>query len=336
MNTLSNCCVWSTLSKFSPQWRKRTVFVGLLVSLIWFASSCGFHPPTISTLNRKGTVPIHPKRLVVLRSDLLAYTVALGITPVGAPKNSSSPFVQLEPTQWQKIEETGDALLPTNLERILSLKPDLILGYKGQEEVYPLLSQIAPTILVDFGVSFDQDWQKFFYQVAQILGKKEEASQVVANYQTRLQSLKTRMETRLSSTKVSVIKVIQQRIALYNKVSFGGRILEEIGLSRPPSQTLDAQTALRRSGFTIADVVSWESLSDIDADVIFVISDQIGSSHSPLAQLRTQPLWSRLKVVQRGRVYEVGYYWYGYGPIAANKVLDDLEKYILKPPHPTL
>lgn len=123
--------------------------------------------------------------------------------------------------------------------------------------------------------------------------------------------------------------MIQQQIALYNKVFFGGRILQEVGLSRPTSQTLDTQTALRRSGFTIADVVSWERLSDIDADVIFVISDDIGRPHNSLDQLRTQPLWSRLKVVQQGRVYEVGYYWQGFDPISANKVLDDLEKYVV-------
>jgi iron complex transport system substrate-binding protein len=174
-----------------------------------------------------------------------------------------------------------------------------------------------------------------FYQVADALGKKHKASQVVADYRTRIAQFKARMGTRLSSTKVSVIHVRQQEIATYNKVSFGGRILAEVGLSRPLSQTLDAQTALRRSGFTFADVMSWESLSNVDADVMFVISNEIGRPHNSLDQLRTQPLWSRLKVVQQGRVYEVGYYWQGFGPISANRVLDDLEKYVLKSPHPT-
>lgn len=314
--------------------RKSLIFLGLLVFLSLFALSCGFHPPTISNQNPTRIVPLHPKRVVVLDADLLENTLALGLTPVGAPKKSS--FFQLEPTVWQTIEETGNASLPTNLEQILSLKPDLILGKKGNSEVYPLLSQIAPTILIDPVGGFDRDWKKFFYLVADALGQKQKALEVMANYQTRLAQFKARIGTRLSSTKVSVIKVIQREIFPYNNVLFGGHILEEVGLSRPPSQTLDAQAAFRKTGFTFADVVSWESLSNIDADVMFVISERIGSSHSPLAQLRTQPLWSRLKVVQRGRVYEVGYYWFGYGPIAANRVLDDLEKYILKPPHPTL
>lgn len=304
------------------------VLIGVLVLVLF--TDCEFHPPTISNLNRTRTVPIHPKRVVVLRPNLLDYALALGITPVGAPKESSSRYVQLEPTQWQSIEETGDYWSPPNLEKILSLKPDLILSDKGQQEVYPLLSQIAPTV-VGYGMSFDTDWKKLFYQAADALGKKEKASQVVADYQTRIAQFKARMGTRLSSTKVSVIYLIEQEIWVFNKIFFGGRILEEVGLSRPTSQTVDAQTARRMSSFSTSYKVSLESITDlIDADVMFVVSYDFGRPHSSLDQLRTQPLWLRLKVVQQGRVYNVGSYWVGFGPISANRVLDDLEKYVLQ------
>ncbi|MEO0836217.1 MAG: hypothetical protein AAFY16_09560 [Cyanobacteria bacterium J06642_3] len=49
-----------------------------------------------------------------------------------------------------------------------------------------------------------------------------------------------------------------------------------------------------------------------------------------LASLKADPLWSKLEAVQQEKVYEVGDYWIGNGVIAANAVLDDLHKYLVK------
>jgi len=51
---------------------------------------------------------------------------------------------------------------------------------------------------------------------------------------------------------------------------------------------------------------------------------------SALADLKAEPLWSKLDVVQRGRVYKVPEYWMGSGPISANLILDDLFKYLVE------
>ncbi len=41
------------------------------------------------------------------------------------------------------------------------------------------------------------------------------------------------------------------------------------------------------------------------------------------------PLWKKLDIVERGRVFRVGTHWNGAGPTSANLVLDDLEKHLL-------
>lgn len=321
-------------SKFYPYRHVPMVFLGLLVFLLLFGTSCEFHSPIINNMNWMVTVPNHPKRVVVLAPILLENTLALGITPVGAPK-SNSYYLHLSPQVLQNIAETGDASLPTNLETILSLKPDLILGSIYQQEIYPLLSQIAPTILFDTlagaGVK-GGDWKKFFYQVADALRQKQKAIQVMADYQNHLAQVKARIESiksRLSSIQVSLIEThLVELITQYTTNCFAGSILKSVGLSRPPSQILDVPTTVKLSGFSGAYLVSWERLSDIDADVMFVM-DEITGVHNSLAQLQTQPLWSRLKVVQQGRVYPVGLYWLGFSPMSANRVLDDLDKYLI-------
>ena len=38
----------------------------------------------------------------------------------------------------------------------------------------------------------------------------------------------------------------------------------------------------------------------------------------------------KLKVVQKNQVFIVGVYWVGNGPISANRVIDDLFRYLVK------
>lgn len=81
------------------------------------------------------------------------------------------------------------------------------------------------------------------------------------------------------------------------------------------------------------DDLSWELLSKVDADVMFILRNSAFKSPQtsiPLQQLNQQPLWSKLKVVQQRKVNQVGSYWIGAEPMSALRILDDLEKYFVK------
>ncbi len=70
----------------------------------------------------------------------------------------------------------------------------------------------------------------------------------------------------------------------------------------------------------------------IDADFLFVVTSNFSNpADSELAfqQLQKEPLWSKLKVVQQGKVHVVGQYWLFGSYLSANRVLDDLFKYLL-------
>lgn len=105
---------------------------------------------------------------------------------------------------------------------------------------------------------------------------------------------------------------------LYDKGSFAGTVLEDVGLLRPESQ---------RGDETFVEV-SLERLDLAEGDVMFVWTSSGEEDRVALSKLKEELLWSRLKVVQGGEVYEVGDYWSGSGPIAANLVLDDLFEHL--------
>ena len=267
-------------------------------------------------------VPLDPQRIVVLDSQTLEATIALDKKPVGSPLEYVMP-----PVSTEGIEDLGD-VDAINLERVLSLKPDLILGLDDDPTApYAQLSQIAPTVLVGFEHS--GEWKEGFAFVGEVLGKSEEVERIMADYYQRAEEFKQKIGDP-SETTVSIVRIYPTQVNLYTKVGFPGTVLEDAGLSRPPSQDLDLKETKSLTGDTIQYTISQEVIDKADGDAVFVVvGDWDTKIKEVLASLKTDPLWSKLEAVQKGKVYEVGDYWIGTSAIAANAVLDDLEKYLL-------
>ncbi|WP_334816496.1 iron-siderophore ABC transporter substrate-binding protein [Nostoc sp.] len=276
----------------------------------------------------KTIVPAHPQRVVVLSGRCLENALALGIKPIAASKLFVSqlqrlvgPLSGIEDVDW----------LSPSIEKVLFLKPDLILGMHFHQDIYPLLSHIAPTVLAPPGAT--GAWKESFAFTARVLGKTKIAQQVMDNYYARLKQFKAKMGDRLNTTVVSVAELRTDALWLWAKASFPGVILEDAGVARPYSQTLDSQATLSLGGGPAAYALSNELLSELDGDILFLVSEDVqGTSdlHPILEQLKAEPLWSKLKVVQQEKVHEVGFYWVQFGPLAANRMIDDLERYLVK------
>lgn len=269
-------------------------------------------------------VPANPQRVVTLEGSALENVLALDVKPVGIALNGG---IDEQPTYLRdKLADTeiiGSFEQP-NLEKILLLKPDLILGTTGgTENIYGQLSHIAPTVLAEYNAS--DSWKDILKIHAEALGKSEAAKQAIANYYARLEKFKAQMGNRLKETEVSVVRIYPNGISLYQKGSFSGSILEEAGLPRPQSQRTEE----------VQHQISKERIRDGDGDVVFLwtYSDDFRGDtqgkQTVVENLKADPLWSQLNAVRQGKVYEVPDYWIGFGPLAANAVIDDLFKYLV-------
>ena len=266
-------------------------------------------------------VPLNPQRIVVLDSLMLEAAIALDEKPVGSPLE----YV-MSPVSTEGIEDLGD-VEAINLEKVLALKPDLILGLADLTAPYSQLSQIAPTVLLDFEHS--GEWKERFAFIGEVLGKSEAVDRVMSDYYQRAKEFQQKM-TDSNETEVSVVRIYPTQINLYTKAGFPGTILEDAGLSRPPSQDLDLEETKSLTGDTIQYTISQEVIDKADGDAVFVVvgnwDDKI---QEVLTSLKADPLWAKLNAVEQGKVYEVGDYWIGTGIIAANAVLDDLFEYLV-------
>ncbi|WP_414550669.1 iron-siderophore ABC transporter substrate-binding protein [Anabaena sp. CCY 0017] len=275
-------------------------------------------------------VPDKFERLVTLDSASLENAIALGIQPVGAVISEFSSYFQDQLIGVKNIGKIGEP----NLESILGIKPDFILGFDYQQPLYSLFSQIAPTVLFEFPHS--GKWKEVFNNISVALNKQQTAQEVMKNYYRRLEDFKQQMGNNLSKIKVSVVRVYPDKINLYLLDSFCGTVLQDAGLSRPESQKFTASEAEKLFGNSIQVSIGNELIEKADGDVIFIWINEDNSTkkgnqtaQKNLEQLKSNQLWQNLKAVQENKVYLVPRYWIGSGMLAANAIIDDLFKYLI-------
>ncbi|MBW4477599.1 MAG: iron-siderophore ABC transporter substrate-binding protein [Tolypothrix brevis GSE-NOS-MK-07-07A] len=278
-------------------------------------------------------VPNNPQRVVTLIHHILGHTLSLDVKPVGSDvrsiEQSSGNYLDVQSYLGDKTEGimvTGIEESP-NLERILRLKPDLIFATDYNNQVYSLLSQIAPVVTVPFkDVVFN--WKEGFYFIAQVLGKEEKAQQALNHYYQRIEELKISLGDRYQGQTISTAgdSGINTLFAL-TKGTFSGSILSDLGLQQP-----EAQNVVTPNGAIYG--ISEERLELVDGDVLFFLA--YGKEGKAIFErLRQRPLWKTLKAVQKGQVYLVnGWTWTGSSILAADAVIDDLYKYLVRSPSP--
>ncbi|MGF1496606.1 MAG: iron-siderophore ABC transporter substrate-binding protein [Elainellaceae cyanobacterium] len=274
-------------------------------------------------------VPQSFERLVALDSVAFEDAIALGIQPIATAVSSLSSHLS---HQLQTVENIGQQGEP-NLENVLSLNPDLILGLDSYQPIYDQTSRIAPTVLFEFEHS--GRWKEAFQTIGAALGKADAAQQVMADYYQRLEAFKSAVGDRPPS--VSVIRIYPDSINLYLGDSFPGTVLQDAGLPRPASQDLSAEEGQRMANNPIQISISRELLPQADADVMFIwVAENEAEGNQAavkkLEELQADPLWKQLNVVQQNQVYVVPSYWIGSGPVAANLIIDDLFKYLVENP----
>lgn len=278
----------------------------------------GEFPRTVSHAEGTTEIPAAPERVVVLDTGELDSAVALGVIPVGAVRAPvESGFLNYLSEQTGQTELVGTIDEP-DLEAIAALQPDLILSSTlRHEQLYDQLSQIAPTVFTEtVGVV----WRHNMLIHAEALGYEDRAQEVLDEYDARTQALGDELSDGGELPSVSMVRFLPGSTRLYQKASFIGTILEDVGFPRPEAQDAD----------DFALEVSEEQVELMDADVIF--HSHYGAEDETTApQILDSSMWRSLEAVQAGRVHAVedDHWMLGIGIGAAGLVLDDLGTILL-------
>ena len=287
-------------------------------------AACNGREVTANVFQAPVCIPGQPQRIVVL--DTL-YNLGMGLEldapVVGAPLFGMEDARLAALANAASVADIGHYSQPSP-ERIIALRPDLILGDAVMHgRAYDTASRIAPTVLVSV-----QNWKDYYATVAAVTGRTGAAGQAFDAYEKRAAGIRRQ----IPDIKVSVVRIVPGGFQVYMDgpgayAPFS--VLRDAGVKRTAYETTTDQTVLKRP--------DWEGLAALDGDVLLYI---LGGGHhtDPSRKLEDEilanPLWQMLPAVKAKRAYRVdAVSWMGFSGLAlANRVLDDVERYVVQRP----
>ncbi|GLC87256.1 ABC transporter substrate-binding protein [Lysinibacillus piscis] len=258
-----------------------------------------------------------PMKIVTLYQGATDVAVAMGVKPVGVVESwAEMPIYNYLKADLEGVAIVGQETQP-NLEEIAKLKPDLIIGSKVRhEEIYEQLSQIAPTVMhetvFDFKGTADM--------MGQAMNQEDKVKEILGQWDTRVADFQTKIKEKLGDKwpfHVTVANFRADHARIY-VTGFAGSILKELGFEGPKNLTDDS--------LEIVKLTDKESITQMNADVIYVFMENDETVKKTYDEWTNHPLWKELDAVKANQVYQVDEINWNLagGLLSANLMLDDI------------
>ncbi|WP_339170408.1 AraC family transcriptional regulator [Paenibacillus sp. FSL R5-0341] len=252
---------------------------------------------TISTLRGDVVIPANPER--VASDQYMGYLLKLGIIPVGVRtfmlNESWIEKSDIPADVIAGIEDLGGEF-PMNLEKLVSLEPDLIIGSIDKNiEDY---EKIATTVFLPYweGETTSGPLEKL-RRIAGVFGKEKEAEAWITTYEEKVEEAKKRIDGIIKDGEtVSIVQIGNKAMYVMGADggNYGSSTIYEM-LKLPPTQ----QALEMKEGF---ESISLEVLPEYMGDHIFVY----GSGDADAEEVLNSEVWKHLPAVQKGQVYAYG------------------------------
>jgi iron complex transport system substrate-binding protein len=249
-------------------------------------------------------VPREPQRIIALQDqNMLLPLLELGVdNVVGSVGHTQAGgdriFRRTADYDTSNVQYVGEYGEP-NLEAIAALKPDLILGgqFDIDETNYDLLSQIAPTVVIEV----------FTRPVASVMDDLA----LLTNTQNAAADLKARYDSRIAEVKAALVDpsaITLSIITPYNAEFYfdaseydnGVAVARDLGLQIP---------ALHEQAIAQGDYPSYslELLKEADGDALFILDygTEGQASEYSVDNIRSSPLFGTLNAVQKDQAFVI-------------------------------
>lgn len=304
--------------------RRWTAVMMTLIIALSILTGCGGGDTTNNTSDvktrtvsdSKGTVeiPEQPQRIVDIsgNSDILS---VLGYTVIGTANSDAYDYTKF-PTY---LEETlkgakilGYSMQDTmDVEGILELDPDLIILSNVQEKMYPQMQSIAPTILIQLE---QLDWKEDIRSIAKVMDKEDMAEEWLKNYEAKAQTVGNQIKEKYGAdTTYLALLASGGQLFVFDAAGIGQVMYDDMGLAKPNNMPQQDNISL--------PVISYEGLSNLDADYLFVIG-----TDSNMKTLKENSIYKNMTAVKNGHVVELPsspYFNEGYSCIGRNLFVDE-------------
>lgn len=273
------------------------------------SSSSAEWPRTITHEAGDTVIDAQPETIVStslsVTGTLLAIDAPVTATSVSKARSGTADengfFSQWADTALERGVEPLYTIGELDLEAVIAEDPDLIVvSTSGADSVldqYDALSDIAPTIVVNYG---DQTWQDLAVELGEATGLEDKAASVVEDFNSSLAETADALNIEQGTT-ASIVSYNAGDVSPVGKgTGPHAQLLGALGFTvAEPDEQYDT-SAQKREDFAFT---SYEGLSaSVTGDYAFLIS----STEDTVAAFTADPTLANLPSVQAGQVYSMG------------------------------
>ncbi|THF84543.1 ABC transporter substrate-binding protein [Cohnella fermenti] len=248
---------------------------------------------TIGYLDKQYVVPADASRIVIVGAvEAMEDSIVLDVHPVGA-----ITFSGVFPEMFQSItdgaESIGEKMEP-DLEKVLELKPDVILGSsKFPEETMKKLEKIATTIPYSHIAT---NWEANLELLGELSGKQEQAAKAIEDYKADLAAAQAQLGEKLAGKKVVALRIRGGEVYVYpESVFFNPVLYGDLGLEVPT----EVQAAKAQESISI------EKLAEMNPDYLFLqfLDSENADAPNALADLQNNPIIKNINAFKNGKAF---------------------------------
>jgi len=286
-------------------------------------------PRTIKdALGKQITLKKKPEHVAILDFGFMESMFALETSPIASTyaERALKGFGTLQPYAANaKIENLGEGKAP-NLEKLVELKPDLIL-YTAEPEhldmkLYERASQIAPVVTFN-----SPDWKEQLKKFAECLGKEKKAEVYISD----IEALIDESRKKLSGYSDKTVALLFESSGNKGNFVVRGSAENLVWFNKENGLGLTHPDAYPEKG----EAISLEGLAAMNPDYIFLFgsfgSEANGYMQSYLSEeTQASSVWQSLTAVKNGHVYHLDAAVRADGPLSIKLGIETIVKSMTK------
>ena len=269
-----------------------------LVMIVLALAGCGKSTSSSSATTKEltfngqtYTVPKDPQKIAVLSNSVLSMLYAVDGKAISRVNTTDSlpPEIEALPALGQTAN--------INMEQLLGLNPDLILGLENQHKKYEaqLQSSKIPTVLINYdGIKDNVPLLTF---LGELTNHQDKAKTVIATYENNIAKVKDAVKGQ-QPARVAVLRATGKGVTAETDAAITASMVKELGMTNVVTSHLDKTTTDKTVPYSL------ETLAADDPDIIFVVT--MGKEEEITKAMKKamtdNPAWANLKAVQNNRV----------------------------------
>jgi iron complex transport system substrate-binding protein len=276
---------------------KPTRFLMISLVLMWLTIACS--PPTSQTSTSPNASPplaqsppdetapaVEVSRVVALTS--LSADIIQRLNQTKLVGISGNRLLAQNPA-FKDITRVSEGQTPPNLEKIVALKPDLVIGAAGfHDQTLTKLRELGIRTLT----TEVRDWRTLQTLTSDL------AREIRADPEPLLKTYQSFLSSQPANSGSTLVLVSAQPILAPNKTSWAGDLLNQFQIK---NLAADLQGQSPQRGYI---TLSPEKVLEANPEVLILVDVGDGM----VDKLKVEPFWNQLQAVKNDRVYIFDYY----------------------------